>query len=108
MKANQILSQGSNKYLFKVKMENNTQLHLSTVFMKRKTLGLICPLVPWRREARYNPQKHSALAITAYVPEGLRVVARVRFDVLCLSPVLFDKGKCHRESSFLWLDEHMA
>lgn len=59
-------------------------------------------LVPWRRAGRHNPQEQPVLATTTYAPRGVRsVVVRVRFDVLYLSPVLFAKGKCHREYSFL-------
>lgn len=60
--------------------------------------------VSWRKAARPNSQEQSVLAHRSLprLPEGLlSVVVRVRFDVLCLSPILFAKGKCYRLYSFL-------
>lgn len=81
MKANQILSPG-NKYLFKVKVKNSTQLHSRIVFMKlshhsqMQDFGADTALVPWSREARYNSQMQSFLTITAYVPRGAKSVCQ--------------------------------
>lgn len=102
MKANQTLCQGNNKYLFKVKVGYNTQLPLSIVFMKSQHSKMQGPWAPCSLDrGGYDSQKQSALAITTHAPHGPRAVVRVRLNVLCLSPVLFDKGECHREYSFL-------
>lgn len=74
MKANQMLSQGNNKYFFKVKGENNTKLYLNIMFIKlfhhseMKDPWADMSLVFWRREAKYNSHKQSVLAIIVYAP----------------------------------------